>query len=176
MSMDPVAINFSLMGIIVFLLVILSFVWPPDSPWSPWWKTDKKASKAIIDLAKIDKSDIVFELGSGDGEFGLYLAKKVGPKFVGIEIDGPRVFVSKIRLYFAKLKNVEFVQGDFKKVDISGATVVYFYLVPAAIKRILPKLKKELRRGTKIVSYRYEVDGLKLIDENSEHKLYLYKI
>ena len=65
------------------------------------------------------------------------------------------------------------MRSDFKKVKINDATVVYFYLVPAVIKRIMPKLKKELNPGTKIVSYRYEVP-LKLVKKKGE--LYLYKI
>ena len=172
--MDAITINFILMGVVLMLLVFLSFVWPPDSPWSPWWKTDKRASRAIIDLAKIKKTDIVYELGSGDGEFGLYLGKHTGAKFIGIEIDPLRHYVSKIRAAFLKENNVSFIKEDFKKVDLSKATMIYFYLVPAAIKRIMPKLKKELRSGTRIISYKYGIEGLKPVGENREHKLYLY--
>lgn len=174
--MDAITINFILTGIILVLLVFLSFIWPPDSPWSPWWKTDKRASQAIIDLAKIKNSDIVYELGSGDGEFALYTARITGANVVGIEIDPIRFYISKIRSYFSpSRKKIKFIKEDFKKIDISETTVLYFYLVPAAIKRIMPKLKKELKPGTKAVSYRYKVEGLKFIAENKEHKLYLYK-
>ncbi len=173
--MDAITINFILMGIVLLLLVFLSFVWPPDSPWSPWWKTDKRVSKAIIDLAEIKRTDVVYELGSGDGEFGLYLGKHTGAKFIGIEIDPIRYYISKIRAVFLKQNNVSFIKEDFKKVNLSKATIIYFYLVPAAIKRIMPKLKKELKPGTKAVSYRYEIKGLGLIGKNKEQKLYLYE-
>lgn len=174
--MDAITINFILTGIILILLVFLSFIWPPDSPWSPWWKTDKRASQAIIDLAKIKKTDTVYELGSGDGEFALYTAKVTGANVVGIEIDPIRFYVSKFRSFFSPRRSkIKFIKDDFKKIDISATTVLYFYLVPAAIDRIMPKLKKEIKPGTRVVSYRYEIEGLKFIDENREHKLYLYK-
>jgi len=66
------------------------------------------------------------------------------------------------------------VRRDFKKVKLSDATVVYFYLVPSVIKRILPKLKKELKPGTRIVSYRYEVPlPVKSIDKKNGLFLYI---
>lgn len=169
-------VNISLLLLIFALLILLSAIWPPDSPWSPWWKTDRKTSSAIIKLAKITKKDVVYELGSGDGEFCLFVAKKVGAKCVGIEIDPLRHYQSRLRAKFQKTGDgVNFLRKDFKKVNVSPATVVYFYLVPKAIERILPKLKKELRPGTRIISYKYEAP-LKQIGEDENHKLYLYKI
>ena len=157
---------------IAFLLVVLTFVWPPDSPWSPWWRTNKKVAKVACSLSKLSKNDIVYELGSGDGEFILMAGKNFNvKKAVGIEIDYSRYFISKIRAQILGCKNVKFVRKDFKKVKVSDATVVYFYLVPEVIKRILPKLKKELKPGTRIISYRYEVP-LKLLKEKDDVRLY----
>jgi len=157
---------------IAFLLVVLTFVWPPDSPWSPWWRTNKKVARSACNLSKLSKNDIVYELGSGDGEFILMAGKNFNvKKAVGIEIDYSRYFISKIRALILGCKNVKFVRKDFKKVKVSDATVVYFYLVPEVIKRILPKLKKELKPGTRIISYRYEVP-LKLLKEKDDVRLY----
>ena len=170
---------------ILFLFLVLTFVWPPDSPWSPWWRTNKKVARAACRLAKVSNKDIVYELGSGDGEFILTAAKEFhAKKAIGIEIDYTRYWISKMRRHAmasplggksSKLKNVEFIRKDFKKVNLSDATVVYFYLVPKVIKRILPKLKKELKSGTRIVSLKYEVP-LSLVKKGIENKLYLYEI
>ena len=160
--------------IIVFLLIILTFVWPPDSPWSPWWRTSRKMARAACRLANVSKKDIVYELGSGDGEFILTAAKEFkAQKAIGIEIDYSRYFISKLRV--GSLKNVEFKRADFKKVKLNEATVVYFYLVPAVIKRIMPKLKRELKKGTRIVSLRYEVP-LPLVRKDEKNGLYLYRV
>ena len=162
--------------VIIILLVLLTFIWPPDSPWSPWWRTNKKAALAAGRLGKITKEDIVYELGSGDGEFILTTAKKYNvKKAVGIEIEHLRYFVSKFKKQKAKVKNAEFIRKDFKTVKLTEATVVYFYLVPSVIKRILPKLKKELTPGTRIISYRYQV-SLPLVAEDKKYKMYLYKV
>ena len=161
---------------IIFLLIILTFVWPPDSPWSPWWRTNKKTARAACRLARVTNKDVVYELGSGDGEFVLTAAKEFNcKKTVGIEIDYTRYYISKLKKQLREIKNAEFIRSDFKKVKLSDATVVYFYLVPVVIKRILPKLKRELKPGTKIISLRYEVP-LALKKEDKKKGLFLYKI
>lgn len=128
--------------------------------------------KVACSLSKLSKNDIVYELGSGDGEFILMAGKNFNvKKAVGIRIDYSRDFISKIRALILGCKNVKFVRKYFKKVKVSDATAVYFYLVPEVIKRILPKLKKELKPGTRIISYRYEVP-LKLLKEKDDVRLY----
>lgn len=162
--------------IIFILLIILTFVWPPDSPWSPWWRTTTEVARAACKLADVSEKDIVYELGSGDGEFTLVSAKEFhSKKSIGIEVEHTRYSTSKIKKFFRNAKNAEFVLKDFKTVNLSKATVVYFYLVPAVINRILPKLKKELKPGTKIVSLKYTMP-LKLLKKDKENELYLYKI
>ena len=162
--------------LITVLLLLLSAVWPPDSPWSPWWKTYKHAGLAIIKLAGIKKSDVVYELGSGDGEFLLLCAKTTGAKCIGIEIDPLRHVVASIRLKTQR-KNLDltFKKKTFYDEKLSDATVVYVYLIPRVLKKILPKLKKELKKGTRVVSYRYTMD-LPLVKEDKKNKLYLYKV
>lgn len=153
-------------------------VWPPDSPWSPWWRTNHETARAACKLAKITSSDTVYELGSGDGEFILTAADEFGAKkAVGIEIDPLRHWISKLRVMFHRdFNTITFIKQNFFDVDISSATVVFVYLVPRALARLLPKLKKELKPGTRIVSLRYEINGLKPIKEDSIYKLYLYKM
>lgn len=158
----------------LILLVLLTFVWPPDSPWSPWWRTNKRVAVSACKLAKITNNDVVYELGSGDGEFTLTAASEFGcRKAVGIEIDYTRFLISKIKRNITKIENAEFIRSDFKKVNLKNATVVYFYLVPAVIKRILPKLEKELRPGTRIVSYKYKFPKK---EKAKIRDLYLYQI
>lgn len=162
--------------LVVVLLLLLSAIWPPDSPWSPWWKTYKKAGHAIIKLASIASKDKVYELGSGDGEFLLLVRKTIGATCVGIEIDPLRHFIAVIRVKFARLNSkITLKKKSFYNENLSSATVIYVYLIPRVLKKLLPKLKKELKSGTRIISYRYPMD-LKLVKEDKIHKLYLYKI
>ena len=162
--------------LIIVLLLLLSAVWPPDSPWSPWWKTYKKTGRAVIKLANITSKDTVFELGSGDAEFLLLVSRKVNSKCVGIEIDPLRHFIAKMRVKIAGLtSNITLKKKSFYDEDISSASVIYVYLIPRVLKKLTPKFKKELKKGTRIVSFVYPIEGLKLVKLDRSHKLFLYK-
>ncbi len=167
--------NLILLGVIILLLMILSWVWPPDSPWSPWWRTNKRTARAICELAKVGKEDIVYDLGSGDGTALRVAVKEFGARGVGIEIDPLRFFISSMLLHSNKLSDkVQIKRKNFFDVDISDATVIFVYLVPKALNRLLPKFKKELKKGTRIVSYRYEINlPLKKYDKENDIRLYI---
>ncbi len=166
--------NLLLFIIIVFLFLVLSMVWPPDSPWAPWWRTNKKTARAMCRLAKVGKDDIIYDLGSGDGTALLVASKEFGAKGVGIEIDLLRVFISKLRVKFSNLdKDIKIIRKNFFAVDISKATVIFVYLVPKALNKLRPKFLKELKPGTRIVSFRYGMDlPLKGYDKNYNINLY----
>lgn len=164
--------------LIIILLFLLTWFSPTDSPWSPWWRTDKKTARAICRIAKLTSKDVVYELGSGEGDFLMVAAREFGAKAVGIESDFSRVLYSKLRIKVANIKEgqIKIIKNDFKKIDISDATVVYLYLVPRALALLIPKLKKELRKGTRIVSHRYKISELKQRGFDQESSLYLYTI
>lgn len=163
-----------LLAVILFLLFLLSMVWPPDSPWAPWWRTNTNTAKAICKLANIKSDDVVYDLGCGDGEV-LIQSANLGAKGVGIEIDPLRVFIAKTRVYKNNLNKKIFIKRkNFFKEDISEASVVVVYLIPQTLKKLLPKFKKELKKGTKIISYRYEINlPLKRFDPKHNIRLYI---
>lgn len=168
--------NLILVLIIIILLVILSMVWPPNSPWAPWWRTNRKTARAICRLAEISKEDIVYDLGCGDGTFIITAAKEFGSRAIGIEIEPTRFLISKIRIALNNLSSkVKIKRKSFFDEDLSSATVVIVYLIPKTLNLLLPKFKKELKKGTKIVSYKYSID-LEIKKEDKKNNLYLYII
>lgn len=174
--MSFLIINLILLLIILILLIVLSMVWPPDSPWAPWWRTGDDKAREILKFAKVTKEDVVYELGSGEGRVLIMAAKEFGAKGVGIEIDPLRAFISKILLMANGVSSkVKIIRGNFFEKDLSQASVVFVYLVPKTLNRLKPKFFKELKPGTRIVSYRYEMD-LPLKESSKQHQLYLYKI
>ena len=174
--MSFLLINIVLLLIIGFLLILLSMFWPPDSPWAPWWRTSKKTARAICKLAKINKDDVVYDLGSGDGTALIIAAKEFGAKGVGIEIDPLRFFVSSMLLRSNRLSDrVKIVRKNFFDEDLSPATIVFVYLVPRALERLKPKSLNELKPGTLLVSFRYKI-SLPLISFDKTNDIYLYKI
>ncbi len=165
-----------LLLLILFLLFILSMVWPPHSPWAPWWRTNRKTARAICKLAGISKDDIVYDLGCGDGTFIITAAKEFGAKSVGIEIEPSRFLISKIRIFLNNLSSkVTVKRKSFFDEDISKATVVVMYLIPKTLDLLLPKFKKELKKGTRIVSYKYPL-RIKNHELRIKDNLFLYKI
>jgi len=161
---------------LVLLFFLLSMVWPPDSPWSPWWRTDNKRARLICKLAKVNDKDVVYDLGSGDGALLITAAKEYGARAVGVEIDPLRVIISRLVVLFAgQSGKVKIVRENFFGADINDATVVFMYLIPKTLARMKPKLLKELKPGTKIVTFVYKID-LPIIEEDLKNEIYLYKI
>lgn len=169
-------INIVLLTIIFFLLLLLSMFWPPDSPWAPWWRTNKKVARAMCRLAKIGRDDIIYDLGSGDGTALIVAAKEFGAKGIGIEIDPLRALISTLALHSAKVQSrIIIKRKNFFAEDLSPATIIFAYLVPKALERLKPKFLKELKPGTLVISYRYKID-LPLVAYDKTNDIYLYKI
>jgi predicted RNA methylase len=168
-------LNLFIILAIIFLLLMLSAVWPPDSPWAPWWRTSKKTAEAICELANIKKGDLVYDLGSGDGTALITAAKEFGAKGIGIEIDPLRYWISKLRIRKNNLSsNIKIIRDNFFNQKIEGADVVIVYLIPKTLEKLLPKFKKELKKGTRIVSFVYEMNlSLKKYDKKNRLRLYV---
>jgi predicted RNA methylase len=160
---------------LIFAIILLSWIWPPDSPWSPRWRTDKKIARAAFRLVKLSKKDIVYELGSGGATALLVASEEFGAKGVGIEIEPLRFNISKFNIWRKKQnKNIKLIRGNFFEKDLSRATILYVYLVPQTLNRLLPKLRRELKKGTPIISYKYEMNlPLKKIDKKNELRYYV---
>lgn len=152
-------------------------VWPPDSPWSPWWRTNDKAIRQAFKLAGLSSKDTIYDLGSGDGRTLIIAAKEFNAKSIGIEIDPLRYWISKLLILFSGLNQISVRRENFLKSDFSNATVIFVYLVPNALKRLLPQFKK-LKKGTIIVSINYKVPLKKIrsINHEGKYKIHLYKI
>ena len=168
-------LDFIILLIILFLFLLLSMVWPPDSPWAPWWRTSQPTARAICRLAKIKPGELIYDLGSGDGTTLITAAKEFKANGVGIEIDPLRYWVSKIRIQRNGLaKRIKVVRKNFFQENIKNADVVFVYLVPKALEKLLPKFKQELKKGTRIVSFVYEINlPLKEYDKKNRIRLYI---
>lgn len=112
----------------------------------------------MLTLANVTPDDIVFDLGSGDGRIVVLAAQKYGARGVGIEIDPVLVQRStEIAREGSVADRVRFAEGDLFDADISSATVVTLYLNHSTNLRLEPKLRNELRPGTRIVSHRFPI-------------------
>lgn len=140
------------------------------------WRTKKKTAEAAFKLAKVGSKDIVYELGSGEATALIIANEKFGAKGVGIEIDRARYYLSKFSIWRKGLdKKIILKRGDFFKEDLSDASIIYAYLVPKTLNRLIPKFRKELKKGTPVISYKYKMN-LKLVKEDKKNNLRLYII
>ena len=113
---------------------------------------------AMLELAGVTAADVVYDLGSGDGRIPITAAQRYGARGVGIEIDPILVRAANDRLAKAGVaERVRFVNQDLFEADISEASVVTLFLLPRVNDRLAPKLKRELRPGTRIVSHQFDM-------------------
>jgi SAM-dependent methyltransferase len=117
---------------------------------------------AMLKLARVTSSDVVYDLGSGDGRILIAGAKMYGARGVGIDIDPERVREASANAQSNNVADkVTFRQDDLFTADISPATVVMLYLSPTVNSRLAPKLMKELKPGTRIVSHAFDLGSWK---------------
>ena len=109
---------------------------------------------AMLEVANVTPADVVYDLGSGDGRIVIAAAKKYGARGVGIEIDPALVKAATDNAAAAGVSDrVRFVTQNLFAADISDATVVTLYLLQSINERLRPKLVRELKPGTRIVSH-----------------------
>lgn len=128
----------------------------PDIHFSP---TRHNIADAMLRLAGVTATDVVYDLGSGDGRIPIIAAQKYGARGVGIEIDSRLVELSWRTANEAQVAHrVSFIVGDLFETDLSQATVVTAYLSPQMMKMLEPKLRA-LKPGTRIVSHQFPMKG-----------------
>jgi len=112
-------------------------------------------------LAKVRSSDVVYDLGCGDGRIVIAAARGYGARGVGIDIDPERIREAKENARRAGVENrVEFRQQDLFQAEFRDATVVTLFLLPALNKRLRPQLEA-LKPGTRIISNTFEIGDWK---------------
>ncbi len=131
----------------------------------PYIPTTETAVKAMLELAEVKSSDIVYDLGCGDGRIVIAAAKRYGARGVGIEIDPVRVREAKKNARQAGVESrVEFREQDLFQANFRQATVVTLFLLPAINQRLFPQLQ-DLKPGTRIVSNTFEIGNWKPVRE-----------
>jgi uncharacterized protein (TIGR03000 family) len=119
--------------------------------------TPDNVVEKMLELAKVTKQDVVFDLGCGDGRIVVAAASKFGARGVGIDLDPERVKEAQANVDKAKVGElVEIRKGDALKVeDLGNATVVMLYMLPEFMKQLKPIVLKECKPGTRIVAHDY---------------------
>lgn len=170
---------FGVIVVVIVILVLAPAAWAgwSTAPFVPTWKRDIERLLKIIRLKPGEK---FVELGCGAGQVLAAVAgKNPEAKVIGVEIQPVLFLWVKWWLKFRQLENIQLIWGDFLKVDLSEARVIYLYLTPEANAKIKPMLERKLEKGTTVISYAFEFLGWKAITVSKEKDrlpIFVYKI
>ena len=154
----------------------------PDVPYVP---TTETAVQAMLKLGEVKKTDVVYDLGCGDGRIVIAAAKSYGARGVGIDINPVRIGEAKENAKKAGVeKLVRFEENDLFDAKIGEATVVTLFLLPNINLKLRPKLLEDLKPGTRVVSNTFDMGDWKPekefivpdteVDTYLSHRLYLW--
>jgi ribosomal protein L11 methylase PrmA len=131
----------------------------PDVIYVP---TPPEVVEAMLKVANVKAGDVVYDLGCGDGRIVVTAAQKYGARGIGIDIDPQRIKEANENVQKAGVGDrVKIMQADLFETNISEATVVTLYLLPSLNVKLMPKLMKELKPGTRIVSHAFDMGDWK---------------
>jgi len=146
---------------------------------APFMPTPMPAVKKLLKHAGIKKGDIVYDLGAGDGRFVHLATKNYGAKATGFELN---YFVYLWAIMMQKVAKWQgtMVRANFLKKDLSDADIIICYLLPESLTKYRKKFEKELKKGTKILSYAFSIGGLEpkevIAKEGKISKINIYEM
>ncbi len=162
---------FALVGIFMIWIFWSSIIGAGFQP------TERERVRKMLEMAEVNSNDTVYDLGSGDGRIVIDAAKRYDAHSVGMEADPLRVFWSRTSIILSGLRNrARIVWGNFFNQDISDATVVTLFLSDTANQKLKSKFQKELKPGTRIVSYVWMFKGWRPVKADRSDEIYLYII
>ena len=131
---------------------------PARSPDVPYVPTKQEVVEEMLRMAGVKPGDIVYDLGCGDGRIVITAAQKFGARGIGVDINPQRIDEANANARRAGVeKEVAFRLGDLFEADIHEATVVTLYLLPDVNLRLKPKLLRDLKPGTRVVSHDFSM-------------------
>jgi SAM-dependent methyltransferase len=151
---------------------------------APFVATPAEIVDRMLALAQLEKHDVLYDLGCGDGRIVIAAAQNYGVKGVGIDFDPELIKISQENAAKAGVAHlVEFRLEDVTQADFSDATVVTLYLFSTSNVKLRPRLEKMLKPGTRVVCHNYNIPGWESKEKKKEsirgedgtdHTLYLY--
>ena len=151
----------------------------------PYVPTPEDIIPKMLTLAAVKPGELVFDLGSGDGRMVIAAARDFHARGVGVEIRRRLVRESREKTKEMGLSHqVKISCQNFKKVNLSKADVVATYLTGYILNLLTPKFTRELRPGTRIVNFDYEIPDWVPTKEirvtpagwKKPHPIYLYRV
>jgi cyclopropane fatty-acyl-phospholipid synthase-like methyltransferase len=138
--------------------------------------------RKMLEYAELKPGETLYDLGSGDGRIVIMAAQEFGARGVGIELNRRLVNEATRKGKELRLDNrIRFIHGNIFDVDLGPADVVTMYLTTGANEKVKPKLERELRPGSRVVTHDFSVPGwengenFKFREGYRSHTIYLYR-
>jgi 16S rRNA G966 N2-methylase RsmD len=149
----------------------------------PYVPTPEKIVDEMLQMAEVKDSDVLYDLGSGDGRILITAAKRFGTRGVGIDLNPQRIKESNENAQKTKVtEKVKFIEGDLFEQDFSEATVLTLYLLPEVNLKLRSKIL-QMKPGTRIVSHNYDMgdwapEKTKVVEteDGTNHYIYFWRV
>jgi precorrin-6B methylase 2 len=144
---------------------------------APWAPTSLDRVDRMLRLADVEPGQTVVDLGAGDGRIVIRAARRYGAHGIGVEIDPLRWLMATLAIRTLGLRGqARVVRGNMFSYDLGQADVVTLYLLQGTNQRLKPHLSEGLRRGARVVSHAFTLEGWTPVAVDRQQRLYLYEI
>ena len=124
----------------------------------PYVPTPQEVVDRMLELARVGKNDVLYDLGCGDGRIVITAARLRGARGTGIDLNPVRIAEAQENARKAGVsQRATFKVGDLFETDVSPATVVTLYLLPSVNLKLRPRLWRQLKVGTRVVSHAFDM-------------------
>jgi SAM-dependent methyltransferase len=151
-----------LAGFLLLAAVPLAAQWEEGQGDVPYVPTPPEVVEAMLRLGGVKPSDMVYDLGCGDGRIVIMAAQKFHAHGAGVDINPERIKEAEENARRAGVSDrVRFIEKNLFEAEVRDATLVTLYLLPDVNLRLRPKLLKDLKVGTRIVSHSFDMGDWK---------------
>jgi SAM-dependent methyltransferase len=160
---------------ITILILAMTWIFVPLIAGLPWIPTHRKRIRKALDLSDLAPGEIFYDLGAGDGRVLVLAARLYGAHAVGIELSPAHCVLTWLRVILSGVSDrVSIRWGNFYKMALEDADVVFAYLTPDHATRLQPQLEKQLHSGARVVTISADMDGWEPSAFDHNNLIFLY--
>jgi len=147
---------------------------------TPYVSSPEETIRKMLDMAQLRRGEVLYDLGCGDGRIVVIATRDYQAKAFGVEIEEGIATAAQQQLKKFNLEEkARIIHGNLFEIDLSEADVVVLYLSLSGNEKLKPKLERELRPNSRIVSLDIPIKGwtpLQISEAPGKHIVYLYKV
>ncbi len=143
----------------------------------PYVPSPMDVVKRMLEVAEVKPSEVVYDLGCGDGRIPIMASRLFDAKAVGVEIQSILAEKALERVRNLELQDrIKIVNDNLFNVSLREADVVALYLTKEALGYLRPKLETELKPTARVVTHDFRIPGWRSIyvEKIGNHRIYLY--